>query len=189
MLETMNHVLGELGNPQYRHLVLHPLFVHGLVLTGLFTFVSLLMKQRRAAALGLVLMAVCALSVWFYLHARAEALPAMQKTHSRFDATEMAATGELLARTAWVYFVLAGFTIFGLVAVTSRSLTASIFVLCIALGSMVVGVWGLAHHYRESCLYHPNLDLVEKKSLPPPPKTAPLPAKPATTPKAPQPRS
>ena len=156
MPESLTHALRELGNPQYLHLVLHPLLVQGLALCGLFVLGSTLLRQPRAAALGLLLLAGCALAVVPYLHAREAALAAVQAAHSKYAATEIAGLGDRLHQWAWVHEALAGLAVLALVAIPAKA-TGRVLGIATAVLALADGLWGLDFHHRESRIYHPNL--------------------------------
>ena len=157
MPESLSHALRELWNPSYQHLVLHPFFVHGLLLCGFFVLGSTVVKQTRASAMGLLLLALCALTVLPYLQARTADLPSLQATHSKFAATEISGLGDRLRSFSWIYYVLAGLAIVSLVATPAKASVGMILSLVTAILAIGVGVWGLDFHHRESRLYHPNL--------------------------------
>ena len=100
MPESLSQAFSELSNPQYRHVLLLPLLVHGLILAGLMAMVSSIFKQNRAAAFAFLLVAVCALAVRPYLDARASALSAIQAAQTSYKATEIAAIAERLGLTS-----------------------------------------------------------------------------------------
>ena len=185
MPESLTHALRELGNPQYSHLVLHPLLVHGLVLCGLFVLGSTLLKQPRAAALGLLLLAGCTLAVVPYLHTRGAALAAVQAAHSKYAATEISGLGDRLHQWAWIYQALAGLAVLAVIAIPAKAIGRA---LGIATGVLALGVglWGLDFHHRESRVYHPNLAEAPGVAAPVLPVAAPavrpaVPAKPSAT--------
>ncbi|MFM7182072.1 MAG: hypothetical protein ACKO2G_11490 [Verrucomicrobiales bacterium] len=184
MPETLSQALRELWNPQYQHVVLLPFLIHGLVLTGLMALGATVLKQTRAGALALLLLALCAGSVFAYLQARGASLTAIQGAHTKYEATEIAAIGERLPSLVWVYYAVAGLALVALVAGLSKPSLRMLFGILAGLAGIGVGLWGLDLHYRESRIYHPNLlpSSVERPNLPtqsPPAAPKVQPARPA----------
>jgi hypothetical protein len=177
MPETLSQALRELWNPQYQHVVLLPFLVHGLVLMGLMALGATVLKQTRAGALALLLLALCAGSVVVYLQARGASLTAIQGAHTKYEATEIAAIGERLQSLVWIYYAVAGLALVALVAGLSKPSLGMLFGVLAGLAGMGVGIWGLDLHYRESRIYHPNLlpAAVQRPNLPnqSPPAAAP----------------
>lgn len=157
MLEQVEVAVRELWNPRYLHLVLQPFLIHGLILAGLFALLAFLLKQPRAVAVGLLLAVACALAVLPWQETRTVSLPAMQREHSRYDATEMAGIGEVVARYVWIYFTVAGLAGVAFFAVLARAKSAAFFLPLAALTAIAAGVWGLAHHHRDALLFHPEV--------------------------------
>jgi hypothetical protein len=177
MPDTLSQALRELWNPQYQHVVLLPFLVHGLVLMGLMTLGATVLKQTRAGALALLLLALCAGSVVAYLQARGASLTAIQGAHTKYEATEIAAIGERLQSLVWVYYAVAGLALVALVASLIKPSLGMLFGVLSGFAGMGVGIWGLDHHYRESRIYHPNLlpAAIQRPNLPnqSPPAAAP----------------
>ena len=184
MPESLAQAVRELTNPQYQHVLLLPLLVQGLILCALFVLGSVILKQSRATALGLGLLAACALAVLPYLSARAAALKAIQDAHTKYTATEIAAVGERISAVAWVYQSLAGMAVLAILATLIRARIGHWLSLLCALTGIGVALWSLDLHFRESRLYHPNLaPATTVRAAPPvvtpvPPRT--LPARPVT---------
>jgi hypothetical protein len=168
MPETLSHALRELWNPQYQHVVLMPFFVHGLVLMGLMVLASTVLKQTRAGALALLLLALCAVSVIPYLQARGLSLTSIQGAHTKYEATEIAAVGERLRSLAWLYYAVAGLALVALVASLSKPGLGMLFGVLAGLAGLGAGMFGLDAHFRESRIYHPNLipASVQRPNLP-----------------------
>lgn len=179
MPESLSHALRELWNPQYQHVVLMPFFIHGLVLMGLMVLAATVLKQTRAGALALLLLALCALSVVPYLQARGVSLTAIQGAHTKYEATEIAAAGERLKSMVWLYYAVAGLSLVALVASLSKPGLGMLFGVLAGLAGLGAGLFGLDAHFRESRIYHPNLipASVQRPNLPN--QGAPAPATPA----------
>lgn len=186
MPETLSQALRELWNPQYQHVVLLPFFIHGLVLMGFMTLGATLLKQTRATALALLLLAVCAGSVVIYLQARGAALSAIQSAHTKYEATEIAAIAHRLQSVVWVYHGVAGMALVALLATMFKPGARMVFGILAGLVGMGAGVWGLDLHYRESRIYHPNL-LPPAIQRPHHPAQNPPPAEPRVQPARPAP--
>ena len=205
MTESLSLAVRDLWNPEYQHVVLLPFLVHGLLLCGLFALGATVLKQSRAAALALLMVALCALAAIPFLQAREAALPALQAAHSKYDSSEIAAVGQRLNSVIWLYYGVAGISIIALLASLTKASLGMIFGILASLIAIGTGFWGLDMHHRETVIYHPNLGKPPKtlpaipvnmpgkpaqpsrvlpapqanQAPPSPPKPAPKPAKPA----------
>lgn len=189
MPDSLAQAIRELANPQYQHVLLLPLLVQGLVLCAVFVLGSVLLKQPRASALGLGLLAGCALAILPYLGARDAALRAIQDAHTKYTATEIAAVGERIASVTWVYQALAGLGVVACLACLTRMRVSLWLSPLAAILGIAVAAWSLDLHFRESRIYHPNLAPASSVRAAPPvavPVPRALPARPVGVP-APEP--
>jgi hypothetical protein len=165
MPETVSHALRELGNPHYRHLVLQPFLLHGLVLCALFTMASAVLGQGRAAAFGLVMLAGCAGVLWPYLEARAAAEPALQAVQSKYAVSDVAGIGSRLRDERWVWLALAGSCVLALAALPTRSAFAVAACLVAGCFGIGLGLWNLQFHFREARLHYPGINEVPGRAV------------------------
>jgi hypothetical protein len=61
MIETL---LRDLRQPEYVHVLLNPLPIYGLIIAWLGLVLGLILRNRRAQLVGLVLVLICAASAW-----------------------------------------------------------------------------------------------------------------------------
>jgi lysylphosphatidylglycerol synthetase-like protein (DUF2156 family) len=188
MPDSLIQAFRELWNPQYQHVVLLPFLVHGLILTGLMALGSAILKQHRACALALLLMAVCAAAAQPYLDARAASLSAIQAAQTKYEATEVAALGERLHSQIWIFHAVAGLAVLAALGELIRWQAVRFLGIGVALIGMAAGCWALDFHYRESRVYHSNLMPAARTRAPAPtPSTPAAPDTPRVEPARPLP--
>ena len=190
MPETFTQALRALSNPEYQYLLWQPIMVHGLILSALFTLGSLVLRQRRAAAFGLLLLGLCSLAVIPYLEARSAALPAIQAAHTKYDSARLSAPAERLSSLIWVYQTMAAAAGLAMLLCLTKTKAGLALAILSASAGLGLGVWGLDGDFREASLHHPNLgQAVRTRAARPVPEPAPvpvekeaLPAKPISAP-------
>jgi len=158
MFDQLPPLLEQLKTPDYLHLVLHPVLVHGLLLCGLLTFFCLILRQKGALAVVLILTALCAGAAFPYLTIRTEMIPEIQLSQSGQLASEIEGVTTAFSKVVWIYYAISGLAFLAAATLPLKKkvwVPLTILTICATLYGA-----GLAacYHLRESRIYHPNIE-------------------------------
>ena len=131
-----------LSDPEYLHVLLNPLPVYGLAIATLGLVLALVLRNQRATIAALVLVFVSGLSAWptyYYGEKGYDRIKAMSDPAGEQWLDEHMARGEKLI---WAFYVLAGLSAVGVVAVAKRPRTSTMVAattLVLACGTLGIG--------------------------------------------------
>ncbi|QQL46011.1 hypothetical protein [Sulfuriroseicoccus oceanibius] len=158
MFDQLPILIEQLKTPEYLHLVLHPLLVHGLLLCGILALFCMVLRQKVALAVVLVLTALCAGAAFPYLTIRTEIIPELQLSHDHHLASEIEGITTAFSKVIWIYYAISGLAFLAAATLPlKKKLWVPLTVLTIC-GALYGAGLAASYHLRESRIYHPNLE-------------------------------
>ena len=132
-----------LSDPEYLHVLLNPLPVYGLAIATLGLVLALVLRNQRVTIAALVLVFVSGLSAWptyHYGEAGYDRVKAMSDPAGEQWLDEHMARGE---KMIWAFYVLAGLSAVGVVAVAKRPRTSTaVAATTLVLACATLGIGG-----------------------------------------------
>ncbi len=155
-MDEIKLLFDKFGDPEYRHLILEPVLIYG-VLLGVVAFVlAFLFKERKMQLAALVVVIVSALMIVPYLNSRTVADQRAEKLFSS-QAEEIAEQRETRKDTQWAYFAVAGLAMVTLLMGAHKG-KAGLVVGIVTVGAGITLVlFSMSMHLRDAQIYHPNL--------------------------------
>ena len=137
-------LLRDLQQPEYLHTLLNPLPIYGLGIALLGLVIATLIRSRAAQVTALVLVLICAASIWPTMHYGERAADRMAVLADEDGRAWLAAHGERAEKLAYVYYALAIVTAAALLVPRKWpkfALPLTILTIALALGSLGAGAY------------------------------------------------
>jgi len=157
LIQSILFAITQLANPEYRHLALHPLLVHGILLSSIFLTFTFILRQRKASAVALLLLIICSLCIFPYADAREASVDTLIASQSEYHTTDITAYQEAVVAMRWYFTGLAGLALIALLTGAGGKAVSITFLILTLIGGFALSAWSLSLHYRESQIYHPHL--------------------------------
>ncbi len=155
-MDTLQLLFDKIGDPEYRHLLLEPVLIYG-VLLGVVAFVcAFLFKERKMQLAALVVIMVSALTIVPYLKSRGVADQRAERLFSD-RAGEIAAQREARKDARWAYFAVAGLAGVTLLMGAHKGKPGLIVGVATVGAGVCLVLFSMAMHLKDAQIYHPNL--------------------------------
>jgi hypothetical protein len=159
-MDTLGNLTKALGDPEYLFLLIEPVFIYGILL-GLIAFaIGFILNDKKAQTVGLIFIIVSSFCIWPYLKFRDKAESRISKVYAIEDPTIVKGfkeQTELRRDTQWVYFALGGIAGVVLLIGAQTNRMGLVFGITTAGGGLIVVVFSMSMHLKESQVFHPNL--------------------------------
>jgi len=156
-IQSILFAITQLANPEYRHLALHPLLVHGILISTLFLLLCFILRQRKASAAALLLLIICSLCIFPYADAREASINTLMAHQGKYELTEITAYQETVVSMRWYFAGLAGLALIALLTGAGGKSISILFVILTLLAGLALSSYSFSLHYRENQIYHPYL--------------------------------
>lgn len=160
LIKELKALLAQLGNAKFLAHFFEPLLLWGIFIGVLAWMVSVwVLKDRKAQICSLLLMAVSAFCIFPLMHYRKKAAP--------LDAPSSALMNKQNERrkdTTWVYYGFGSLAVLGLVMTgEGKGKAGTAVTLGLAAGGLVVSIYSLWLHEKETVIFHPDATPVLKR--------------------------
>ena len=145
-----------LGDPEYRHLLLEPVMIYGMLI-GVVAFpFAFLFKERKMQLGALIVIMASSLAIVPYLKARSQSDKRMEKLYTE-RAEQIEQQRDARKDTQWFYFMVAGLAGVTLLMGAHKGKPGLIVgIATIGAGAGLV-VFSMAMHLKDAQIYHPHL--------------------------------
>ena len=155
-MKDITLLIEKLGDAEYRHLLLEPILIYG-VLLGRFGFVfAFLFKERKMQLVALIVIIFSSLMVVPYLNARSAADKRAERLFVA-QAEQISEQRETRKDAQWAYFLVAGLAGVTLLMGPHKGKPG----LLVGIATVVAGaglvLFSASMHLKDSRVYHPNL--------------------------------
>jgi hypothetical protein len=161
-MKDIKMLFDKLGDAEYRHLILEPVMIYG-VLIGVIAFLfAFLFKERKMQLGALMIIMVSSLCVVPYLKARSKSDKRAEKLFAA-NAELIEQQRETRKDAQWVYFMVAGLAGVTLLMGAHKGKPGLIVgIATIGAGAYLV-LFSMAMHLKDAQIYHPNLRVAESE--------------------------
>lgn len=155
-METIDLLFKKIADPEYRHLLLEPVLIYGVLIGAAAFVLAFLFKERKMQLTALLVLIVSALMVVPYLSARSTADKRAEKLFSA-QAEQIAAQRETRKDSQWAYFAVAGLAGVTLLMGAHKGKAGLVVGVATVGAAGCLVLFGMAMHLKDSQIYHPNL--------------------------------
>ena len=170
-MKNLTQLFDKIGDPEYRHLLLEPVLIYGVLLGVLAFAFAFLFKERKMQLAALLVVIVSALMIVPYLNSRSKADQRAEKLFAA-QAEEIAALRETRKDTQWAYFAVAGLAGVTLLMGAHKGKPGLVVGIVTVGAGICLVLFSMSMHLKDSQIYHPNLragpsEVAEKQESPP----------------------
>ena len=155
-MDTINLLFKKIGDPEYRHLLLEPVLIYGVLIGALAFVLAFLFKERKMQLAALLVIIVSALMVVPYLSARSAADKRAEKLFAG-KSEQIATQREARKDSQWAYFAVAGLAGVTLLMGAHKGKAGLIVGVATVGAAACLVLFSMAMHLKDSQIYHPNL--------------------------------
>ncbi len=155
-METIDLLFKKIGDPEYRHLLLEPLLIYGVLIGAAAFVLAFLFKERKMQLAALLIIIVSALMVVPYLSARSSADKRAEKLFTA-KAEQIAAQRETRKDSQWAYFAVAALAGVTLLMGAHKGKAGLVVGVATVGAAGCLVLFGMAMHLKDSQIHHPNL--------------------------------
>jgi hypothetical protein len=159
-MDTIGNLTKALGDPEYLFLLIEPIFIYGILLGVIVFVIGFFLKDKKAQTLGLIFVIISSFCIWPYLKFRGKAESRISKVYAIEDPTIVKGFKEQTALrndTKWIYFALGGVAGGVLLIGAQTNRMGLVLGITTAGGGILVVVFSMSLHLKESQVFHPNL--------------------------------
>ncbi len=161
-MKDLKLLYDKIGDAEYRHLLLEPVLIYG-VLLGVAAFVAAFLFKERKMQLGaLIVIIVSARCVVPYLKARSAADKRAEQIFSD-RAEQIAAMRESRKDAQWFYFAVAGLAGVTLLMGAHKGKPGLIVGIVTVAAGAGLSLYSMSMHLKDAQIYHPNLRVAESE--------------------------
>lgn len=155
-MKDLKHLFDRIDDPEYKHLLLEPVLIYG-VLIGILAFVfAYFFKERKMQVGALVAIIVSAVMVVPYLKARTKADKHNVKLFSQ-HADQIQEHRETRKDAQWAYFAVAALAGVTLLMGAHSGKPGFIVGSATVIAGVGLVLFSMIMHLKDTQIYHPNL--------------------------------
>lgn len=163
-MKDLKHLFDRIDDPEYKHLLLEPVLIYG-VLIGVLAFVfAYFFKERKMQVGALVAIIISAVMVVPYLKARTKADKHNEKLFSQ-HAEQIKEHREVRKDAQWAYFAVAALAGVTLLMGAHSGKPGFMVGIATVIGGVCLVLFSMTMHLKDTQVYHPNLRGKQEKKV------------------------